>query len=826
MYMKILKLLVALQLSCITTAIAVPSGFTYQGRIFKANGTDPLEAPAVTFKIQIRSPDSQCILYEETHTRDMTGSNGNFTLIIGEGVNTNTSPLSLIQTFDNSSTKIGAASCSYTPSNPNDFRRLRFTYDDGSTTITLIGDQTIHSVPYALNAGTLDGASKNSFIQVNGNTTQARVDALASQQAALSALAAGTSSQYIKAADLPMSSGVLAPSVGVQVSDSPAAGNYAINKNYSDANMGGHPLDLSGLAQGKTLTWDATLNKWIATTVTVSSNDVTAALNYTPLNKSGDTFGGTLNMNNHNITNTGFLTMAAGKYIGLGSFDASAEANLIATTLTPGGNAYAGATWYNSVTKSVQFWDGAQAVSLKADLGGTVTSITAGAGLSGGTITSSGSISLPNVGSTGTFTKITTDTYGRVSAGTSLSASDIPAPAGDLGGSFANAIVQKIQGVTISNTLPTAGQVLAYNSVSSKWEPLTPAVGVTNVTASSPLSVSNGSSTPAISLQSGTSAGQSLIWSGATWSNGFPNANQLRGVASAQQIPTTCTAGQVWTYQTPTDTFACTNIAISSSQVSGLGSAATLTAGTGASNIVQLDSSSRLPAVDGSQLTNLNINVPFKNVQIYSTAGVHTWTVPSGVTKIFVEVWGAGGGGSGGNLASPGGMGGGSGAYGAWFQTVVPSTPINLTVGTAGNGGTTNADGASGGATIFNSVSVAGGQAATTSSPGAAVAGPVGANIVSLDGAAGTFGSIQSVQTSAVTVLGISVLGSSSISGLGGNGGSAPNGGQSGSGSGTTAAPGLNGGSPGAGGGGGGSSFNLSGSAGGKGGTGRVVIWY
>jgi hypothetical protein len=37
----------------------------------------------------------------------------------------------------------------------------------------------------------------------------------------------------------------------------------------------------------------------------------------------------------------------------------------------------------------------------------------------------------------------------------------------------------------------------------------------------------------------------------------------------------------------------------------GLGSAAVLTAGTSANNAVQLDGSSRLPAVDGSQLTNL-----------------------------------------------------------------------------------------------------------------------------------------------------------------------------------------------------------------------------
>ena len=37
----------------------------------------------------------------------------------------------------------------------------------------------------------------------------------------------------------------------------------------------------------------------------------------------------------------------------------------------------------------------------------------------------------------------------------------------------------------------------------------------------------------------------------------------------------------------------------------GLGTAATQDTGTSASNVVQLDGSARLPAVDGSQLTNL-----------------------------------------------------------------------------------------------------------------------------------------------------------------------------------------------------------------------------
>lgn len=58
---------------------------------------------------------------------------------------------------------------------------------------------------------------------------------------------------------------------------------------------------------------------------------------------------------------------------------------------------------------------------------GTVTSITAGTGLSGGTITTSGTISMPNVGTAGTYNaSVTTDAQGRVTAGASISINDSP----------------------------------------------------------------------------------------------------------------------------------------------------------------------------------------------------------------------------------------------------------------------------------------------------------------------------------------------------------------------------------------------------------------
>ena len=49
---------------------------------------------------------------------------------------------------------------------------------------------------------------------------------------------------------------------------------------------------------------------------------------------------------------------------------------------------------------------------------------------------------------------------------------------------------------------------------------------------------------------------------------------------------------------------------IANNKITGLGTAATLNVGTSANNIVQLDGSARLPAVDGSQLTNIDAASP------------------------------------------------------------------------------------------------------------------------------------------------------------------------------------------------------------------------
>lgn len=78
-----------------------------------------------------------------------------------------------------------------------------------------------------------------------------------------------------------------------------------------------------------------------------------------------------------------------------------------------------GAATYNSSNGTLNIPDYAPG-------SGTVTSVTCGTGLTGGTITSTGTCALSSVGTAGTYSGVTTDAQGRVTAGTTLSINDSP----------------------------------------------------------------------------------------------------------------------------------------------------------------------------------------------------------------------------------------------------------------------------------------------------------------------------------------------------------------------------------------------------------------
>ncbi|CAN5320562.1 hypothetical protein BH09BAC6_BH09BAC6_21540 [soil metagenome] len=105
----------------------------------------------------------------------------------------------------------------------------------------------------------------------------------------------------------------------------------------------------------------------------------------------------------------------------------------------------------------------------------------------------------------------------------------------------------------------------------------------------------------------------------------------------------------------------------------------------------------------------------FPNISAFTQSG--TFTVPTGITKIVVEAWGAGGG-------SPAG-GGAAGTYIVSYQTVTPGQVITVTIGTGGASATSNPGAASdggntfiSGAGPFISLTAPGGKGAFAAAPG------------------------------------------------------------------------------------------------------------
>jgi hypothetical protein len=100
--------------------------------------------------------------------------------------------------------------------------------------------------------------------------------------------------------------------------------------------------------------------------------------------------------------------------------------------------------------------------------------------------------------------------------------------------SFHNSNATQLQGLDVSNTVPTNGQVLAWEAASTSWKPGSVA-GTGTVTAvssaNSDISVANGTSTPTLTLNSGTGANQIVKLDG---SSRLPavDGSQLTGISS------------------------------------------------------------------------------------------------------------------------------------------------------------------------------------------------------------------------------------------------------------------------------------------------------
>lgn len=96
---------------------------------------------------------------------------------------------------------------------------------------------------------------------------------------------------------------------------------------------------------------------------------------------------------------------------------------------------------------------------------------------------------------------------------------------------------------------------------------------------------------------------------------------------------------------------------------------------------------------------------------VVTATGTTNWTVPAGVHRVHVRVWGGGGGGGGAGTGGGGAAGGSAGNYREGFVDVTPGAVIPITIGAPGPGGngTPTAGGNGGSSSFGSSITASGG---------------------------------------------------------------------------------------------------------------------
>lgn len=208
-----------------------------------------------------------------------------------------------------------------------------------------------------------------------------------------------------------------------------------------------------------------------------------------------------------------------------------------------------------------------------------------------------------------------------------------------------------------------------------------------------------------------------------------------------------------------------------------------------------------------------------KNIFKVTASGSGNFTVPSGITKVWVRIIGAGGGGGGanGNAAGESAGGGGGGGYAEKFLDLTGTSSVPYSVGAAGGGGGAGSNGSAGGTSTFGGNGI---LLQATGGSGGFGANSAGGSLPGGAGGIGTLGDINSIGSAGG-------VGSATAGATGGVGGSSVLGG-GGQGGGTGAAGGRAGSVGGAiGGGGGGGQGDGSGTGNGANGAdgGLIITW-
>jgi hypothetical protein len=334
-----------------------PANLNISGALFNPGGTPVLNS-SVNFKVEILDPSSTCVVYSENHlAQDLSASKGGFALEIGKGSSKSNlldsgSPAALTsKVFLNNGAVAPFAGCAGGLTlNSGDSRVLRISYDLGSGYVAMTPDVPMDSAAYAMIAESVQGKKASDLIQVRDDATydlnQGNVESIFSAVnfAKLTSLLSGNvSNQRL-----------------TNVVD-PTAASDAATKGYADGNVGGKIADVTGVGpavgDGKTLIWDQAQNKWVTGTPIATDN--------TKLPLAGGTMTGAIAMGAQNITNIGHMTMAAQKTLNLGTYTDPQETTLVAGLTA----ADKGKIWFNTTSNTFKVWDGTAAVNSAAPSG-------------------------------------------------------------------------------------------------------------------------------------------------------------------------------------------------------------------------------------------------------------------------------------------------------------------------------------------------------------------------------------------------------------------------------------------------------------------------
>ena len=354
---------------------------------------------------------------------------------------------------------------------------------------TFLGDGT------ALPPGLFDGSERYLEMSIGGGgtlTPRQRITAVPY------ALGATNATRATTAASADALSGTLSGDV------TGGQGTTAIAALQGNAVSAAHPAD------GQILKFDAKSGTWAPAADAVNAGTVTSVSASSPLTITNATSAPAISLGVVGAANGGTgLAASSGTALLRGDGSGGWATGALATADLPAlGGDVTGAGGANALTalqgKPLSMTGLASGDVLAYGSGGWAptpggVSVVAGAGLSGGGVVALGqSVTLANAG------LVSLAGGGGVTATTTGGAVKLDTRAGgDLSGSLNLATVAGVQGVPVSATAPLDGQVLKYDVGSGQWRAGVDANSggtVTRVSASSPLTITNATSTPSLAL--------------------------------------------------------------------------------------------------------------------------------------------------------------------------------------------------------------------------------------------------------------------------------------------------------------------------------------